>query len=214
MTTTDSLAPLQACLVSVVLVAVVYILFFRATNGSTSSLRSRLAMISPKKGAGPKTGKVGGIFGNKGGGRSGFSYDTYHYKPNARKMYAGSDPAPRLTATPNTTAQWIAANAAARASAEPRTSSYSQLEAPVVSSLDPHSMTQNPLDPYLENITYHLSTYRGRNANFDPRGQPELASDFLDGTDQLVNVRNIERLAYHGPSHQITGCTTANPPRY
>lgn len=213
MTTINKLAPLQACLVSAVLVAVVYIIFFHATtssNGNMAGLYRRLGM----KGKTPTSGKVGGLFGGKGVGHSGFSYDTYHHKPNARKMYAGADPAPRLTATPNTTAQWIAANAAARAAAEPRTSSYSQLEAPVVSSMDPHTMTQNPLDPYLENITYHLSTYRGRNHNFDPRGQPELASDFLVGTDQLVNVRNIERLAYHGPSHQITGCNTPLPPRY
>lgn len=138
--------------------------------------------------------------------------ETYHVK-SGREMYTKASPT-QLAATPAISAQWLAAQAQARAAAQPRIGPHSQLDAPVVSSLDPQSMTQNPLDPYLENITYHLSTFRNRNSNFDPRGQPALDQNFLIGTDQLVNPRNLERLAYHGPSHQITGCSEARPPRY
>lgn len=190
-------------------------------------------------GARPKLGSTSGIYGVGGGGMSGFNAEaykgggisatptaldatgmgehpsTYNYHANAREMFAGTGMMPpAIAATPNQSAQWIQAQAAARASAEPRTSLDSQLTAPVVSSLDPQSMTENPLDPYLENITFHLTAFKNRNTNFDPRGQPAFDTNFLTGTDQLVNIRNVERLAYHGPGHQITGCSAAAPPRY
>lgn len=184
-------------------------------------------------------GKTKGVYGLGGSGSSGFMAEamgdagaspvskflaqsvgqgehpsTYNYHANAREMFAGTSTPPAIAATPNQSAAWVRAQAMARASAEPRTSLDSQLVAPVVSSMDPQNMTENPMDPYLENITFHLTAYKNRNTNFDPRGQPALDPNFLTGSDQLVQIRNVERLAYHGPGHQITGCAPAAPPRY
>lgn len=144
---------------------------------------------------------------------------TFHYKPHAREMFAGGKGGlhpfmQQPGSTPQTSADWLVANSQARASGLMQISPHTQFSKPVVSSLDPHRMEENPLDPFQDNILYHLSTYRNRNNSFDLRGQPYIDPDFLKGQDQLVNVRNVERLAYHGRSHQIVGCSQAQFPRY
>lgn len=136
---------------------------------------------------------------------------TYYHKPNAREMYTPQKPPADIKSLQ----QWTQANAQARRAANPQRTPYSLLEAPVVSHLDPHQMTENPLDPFQDNIYYTLTTFKNRNTNFDPRGQPELPADWQSGGgDSLIQIRNVERLAYHGASHQITGCVAAKAPKY
>lgn len=239
----SNLDPVTACLIAAVMVGVIVIVIRGAKNGKPTTTtktfaRRKLFGIAGKatttgmgSGKRPPSGRPGGMYGVGGGGMSGFNAEAmngrsrggtgageqppnYNYKPNARDMFAGASAPPAIAATPNQSAQWVRSQAMARAAAEPRTSLDSQLTAPVVSSLDPQSMTQNPLDPYLNNITFHLTAFKNRNTNFDPRGQPALDQNFLQGSDQLVQIRNVERLVYHGPGHQITGCAPAAPPRY
>jgi hypothetical protein len=156
-----------------------------------------------------------------GGGRSklrrgarGHNTRENYYDPNARTHGASYNLVQKQPATAKTRQDWMQANAQSRLAAQPQSGPYSQLQAPVVSSLDPHSMTQNPLDPYQDNIYYMLSVYRGRNTNFDLRGQPDLPPDWQEGQDQLVNPSTLARLADHGPSTQITGCNTPKAPKY
>lgn len=139
--------------------------------------------------------------GNNGNGLGGLNGDT-------------SGMSQRQPATARTQQQWLEANAQARLAAQPRSGPYSQLDQPVVSSLDPHKMTQNPLDPFQDNIYYLLSVYRNRNANIDPRGQPAHPPDIFSGQDQLVQVRNTARLMQHGSYVQITGCAPPRAPVY
>jgi len=141
---------------------------------------------------------------------------TIYYNPGHRELYSGEnyDTVQQGPATPRTAQQWMDANKAARLAAQPRAGPYSQLEQPVVSSMDPHQMIQNPLDPFQDNIYYMLSTFRGRNTNFDPRGQPEFSELHGVGQDQLVQPRNLARIDAHGPSHQITGCNAQKAPQY
>lgn len=115
---------------------------------------------------------------------------------------------------PRSKQQWVEANAAARLAAQPRAGPYSQLSSPVVTTVNPYELTQNPLDPFQDNIYYILSAYRGRNTNFDLRGQPNFPRDFLQGQDQLVESNVVEKLVTHGPDIQITGCRPPRPPRY
>lgn len=218
--------PVTACLVTALVVGVIYAVVCgmkTSLNQRRSYARSyrrppgkvgRVKGSGKGSGQGPKFANPKGMYGKGGPGQSGF--ETYHYKPNARDNNRLPRPAGSMSsaASAKADALWVGANQAARAAAQPQTSAYSQLEAPVVSSLDPQSMEQNPLDPYLENITYHLTTYKNRNNNFDPRGQPALDPSFLSAQNQLVNPRNMERLAYHGPNHQIEGCASAANPRY
>jgi len=222
----SDMKPFTACIVTALLVGVIYIVVcgvktrrqysYARTFQKPPSKVGRSKDTAKGSGAGPKFANPKGMYGHGGPGTSGFK-ETYHYKPNARSSLV-RPPRPAGSASQGATAQqdaqWIAANLAARAAAQPQTSAYSQLEAPVVSSLDPQSMQENPLDPYLENITYHLTTYKNRNNSFDPRGQPALDPEFLSGHKQLVNSRNMERLAYHGPNAQITGCADHGAPRY
>lgn len=141
---------------------------------------------------------------------------SYYYKPSAREMYPGDAYSLIQKAPPTvrTNQQWIDANATARLAAQPRTGPFTQLDTPVVSSLNPHQMVQNPLDPFQTNIYYMLQTFKKRNNSTDPRGQPGLPSDWLGDTDQLVQIRNVARLEAHGNSIQITGCTAPRAPVY
>lgn len=141
---------------------------------------------------------------------------SYYYNSTGRQMYPGNsfELTQKMPATPRTQQEWLQANAQARLAAQPRAGPYSQLDQPVVSSLDPHAMTQNPLDSYQDNIYYLLSVYRNRNSNHDPRGQPALPSNWEQGQDQLVQIRNTARLDRHGASTQITGCSKAKAPVY
>ena len=143
-------------------------------------------------------------------------YDTSAYQPWARTH---TGPAYDLIQTEapsvRTRQDWLIANANARVASQPWYGPYSQLDSPMVQShLDPHALHQNPLDPYLDNIFYTVSTYRGRNTNFDLRGQPELPPGWNEGTDQLIHPHVVERLHYHGSGHQIEACKAAKPPRY
>ena len=139
---------------------------------------------------------------------------SYYYKPNVREMY----PQGGVSKQPNdirTLKLWQEANAKARLNAQPRKGPYSQFDAPIVSHLDPHQMKQNPLDPFQDNVLFTLTTFKNRNTNFDPRGQPQLPSGWQSQQgDSLIQIRNVERLAYHGPSHQIGGCVEPRPPKY
>ncbi len=145
--------------------------------------------------------------------------ETYHWKPQAREMYRGQGKLSKLVqpmgSTPQTNADWIQANANARAYSAPRTSLHSQFTAPVVSSLNPHEYDQNPQDPFLDDILFQVSAFRNRrNVSYDPRGQIYTDPNALHGIDQLVPIRTSERLATHGKSHQIQGCTEMEHPRY
>ncbi len=137
-----------------------------------------------------------------------------YYDPNSRTHGASYNVVQKQPATAKTRQAWIEANAQSRLAAQPQSGPYSQQQAPVINSLDPHSMTQNPLDPHQDNIYYMLSVFKGRNTNFDLRGQPALPADWQNGQDQLVNPSTLARLAYHGPSHQIQGCVTPSAPKY
>lgn len=142
--------------------------------------------------------------------------ESYGYKASAREMYPGNASSVVIPdeSTPQTAADWIQSTASQRARSAPQISKHSQFIAPVVSALDPHDYEENPLDPFLDDILMQVPTYKNRNANLDARGQPHVDPNFLEGSDQLIPVRNTERLAYHGKSHQITGCTTQEYPRY
>ena len=141
----------------------------------------------------------------------------HYYNPNVRTNTGPSyNMQPDPPATPRTRQQWMEANAAARLAAQPRAGPYSQLSAPIVSSIDPHALTQNPLDPFQDNIYYLLTTYKGRNNNFDLRGDPPLQPGWLSGStqDQLVQIDSLERLTTYGSTTQITGCGPPPPIRY
>lgn len=143
--------------------------------------------------------------------------NTYYYKGDAREMYPNNgdliDPQ-KVPSTLDSMQSWQQANAKARMAANPRAGPYSQFEVPVVSSLDPHQMTENPLDTFQDNIYFTLTTFKNRNTNFDPRGQPPLPPDWQDDQSQLVQVRNLERIAYHGAQAQISGCMVPSKPKY
>lgn len=98
------------------------------------------------------------------------------------------------------------------ATGEPGTNKYSQFSTTVVPSSDPYQLTQNPLDPFQANIFSILTTFKGRNANLDLRGQPDLPADYLDGQDQLVNPSSLARLTEYGPSRQISGILAPKRP--
>ncbi len=208
---------------------VIYVIYTQTTamNSTLAASLGRNSMNIPVSHGGAHLYDTGlAAYGMGGRGRAGLHHDplkaaakygSYYYNPNAQEMYSGSGSAlvQAPASTPKTSAQWIAANAAARAASQPRTSLHSQFEAPIVSSLDPHRMEMNPLDPFLDNILFQVSTFRNRrNANFDLRGQAPIDDDFLVGTDQLVNPRSTARLSQHGIYHQITSCSEPKAPRY
>lgn len=222
----SAMSPFMTCMVTALLVGVIYVVVCGVRQGGRRTYARRFPRRLGKVGRAATSGKGNNtkpkfanpkdFYGGGGPGHSGFR-ETYHNKPNARSsLVRPPRPAGSMSqgATAKQDAQWVQANLAARAASQPNVSAYSQLEAPVVSSLDPHSFEENPLDPFLNNITFHLTTYKNRNNNFDPRGQPALDPKFLSAQNQLVNPRNMERLAYHGPNHQIEGCADSSPPRY
>jgi len=181
-----------------------------------------------------------GLFGTNGSGYAGFTRDMsqpgFNFKPRARELLqqSGMDssiqtqqeittPAPGpandakwlvVNAAEAVSEQTMVDNAAQRQESQPYVSPYSMYDKPAVASINPSDLQTNPVDPFLDNVLFQLSTFRNRNASFDPRGQAEVPDDFVGHTDQLVPIRNLERLAYHGPSHQITGCTKQFFPRY
>lgn len=142
---------------------------------------------------------------------------SYYYDPNGRQSYPGDSFSlvQKMPNTVRTQQEWLQANAQARLAAQPRAGPFTQLDTPVVSSLDPHEMTQNPLDPHQNNIYMKLSTFRGRNSSHDPRGQPELERNWASGNDQLVQIRNVARLDAHGNDDSgIIGCKARTAPKY
>lgn len=140
---------------------------------------------------------------------------SYFYKPNAREMFPTGGVS-KPPADMQTMRQWQMANARARLSSMPRQGAFSQFDAPMVSHLDPHQMKENPLDSYFDNVLMTLTTFKNRNNVFDPRGEPDLPPDWQSSgdSDSLVQIRNVERLAYHGPISQIVGCTPTRKPKY
>lgn len=142
---------------------------------------------------------------------------TYYYNPNGRQTFPDDSFSliQKMPSTVRTQQEWLQAQSQARLAAQPRVGPFSQLDAPVVSSLDPHELTQNPLDPFQDNVLYMLSTFRNRNSNTDPRGQPALDPNWQVGTDQLVQIRNVARLDAHGNNGSgITGCNEPYAPKY
>ena len=144
------------------------------------------------------------------------SKHDYYYDGKARDLHYGDaySVVQKPPSEPRDHHAWMLSQAQARLAAQPRTGPHSQLSQPIVSSLDPHKYVQNPLDSHQDNVMYTLSTFRNRNSNHDPRGQPELHSGWQQDTDQHVQIRNVERLDQHGRSHQIEGCTPASTPVY
>ncbi len=158
--------------------------------------------------------------------------ESYFWDSTGRYMHP-AQLAQKPPATPKTEQEWMLAQTKARISAQPKAGPYSQLDAPVISSLDPSQLTQNPLIPFQDQIQFMLTTFKNRNANHDLRGQPPLPADWNTGQDQLVQVRSVARLDRHGAAHQskcrlvfvfyamsktlcvvVTGCTTARAPMY
>lgn len=161
-----------------------------------------------------KTGRGG--FQNMQAYPNAVGYETGAYQPFARRNTGPAyDLMETRQPTERTRQDWLIANANARVAAQPWYGPYTQLDAPMVQThLDPHALHQNPLDPFLDNIFYTVSTYRGRNTNFDLRGQPDLPYGWNMGHEQNIQPEILERLHHHGESHQIAACRAPRAPRY
>lgn len=139
------------------------------------------------------------------------------YHPPSRQMYPGDSFSlvQKQPASVRTQQQWMSASAEARLLAQPRTGPFSNLDTPVVSSLDAQQFHTNPLDTFQDNYLLYVAPYRNRNNNHDPRGQPTLPTNWNVGTDQLVQIRNTSRLDIHGNDDTgITGCKAPIAPKY